>query len=65
MGPPAVPTAREGELRTKTRVSGNTEELTESTDEEKKEGWWFRVHTRYKFAGKRIACVMCGRPGKG
>lgn len=43
---------REGELGTKTRCSGSTEELINSGDEEKKEGWWFKIHTRYKFVGK-------------
>lgn len=36
----------------KTRCSGSTEELINSGDEEKKEGWWFKIHTRYKFVGE-------------
>lgn len=53
VGAPAVSTARKGELRTMTRCPGNTE-LTNLIDEEQKEGWWLRVHIRYKFAGKSI-----------
>lgn len=51
-GSPGVPPDREGELGTKTTYSGSTEELINSGDEEKKEGWWFKIHTRYKFVGK-------------
>lgn len=53
MVPPAVSTARKGKSSTKTRCPGNTD-LTDLTDEEQKEAWWFRVHIRYKFAGKCI-----------